>query len=207
MPYPKRSGLRGHQDFTLYAKFGAPPYTLDLNYTSSQATINITNAGGDSLQDGDNIYIGQTYTITVSPKTGYVFESITVGPNNTIVNNSQYTFVVEFCANDILAIDVEMAPITYYLTLKDPEGNNMHTYDLTYNTPFVLPNVWSLTDDYSASTHSFEGWATTSNGAVAYADADSVINLATTNGATYYLYAKFELLPMTLDLNSPTGTK
>jgi hypothetical protein len=42
-----------------------------------------------------------------------------------------------------------------------------------------------------AATHAFDGWATTSGGAKAYADGQSVLNLTSTNNATINLYARW----------------
>ena len=81
-----------------------------------------------------------------------------------------------------------------------PEGSTAdsgHTYDTA--AP-LTENGFSLTG------WTFKGWATSADGAVAYADCASVKNLTATDGGTVNLYAKWEANPYTVMLDSMGGT-
>ena len=82
-----------------------------------------------------------------------------------------------------------------------PNGFTRNKFIVTYDA-----NGGSCSPTEEIGNYKFAGWAETSNGAVKYADKQSVKNLTSTNGATVTLYAKWNE-PDNATLTLPTATK
>lgn len=82
-----------------------------------------------------------------------------------------------------------------------PNGFTRNKFIVTYDA-----NGGSCSPTEEIRNYTFAGWAETSNGAVKYADKQSVKNLTSTNGATVTLYAKWNE-PDNATLTLPTATK
>ncbi len=82
-----------------------------------------------------------------------------------------------------------------------PNGFTRNKFIVTYDA-----NGGSCSPTEEIRNYTFAGWAETSNGAVKYADKQSVKNLTSTNGATVTLYAKWNE-PDNATLILPTATK
>ena len=135
-------------------------------------------------------------------KTGYTFSGW-----NTAANGSGTSYAAggSYTANASVTLYARWTPITYTVAYNGngntggSTANSSHTYDVSK----------ALTaNGFTRTGHTFAGWATTANGAVAYSDGQSVVNLAATQGATVTLYAKWTTVPtyaVTYNANGATS--
>ncbi len=93
-------------------------------------------------------------------------------------------------------------------------SNSTHTYDVAKNlTANAYNRAYTVTYNYNGggsnttatATATFNGWATTSNGAKVYNDKASVKNLSSTQSAVVNLYANWTLGSVTLPTPTRTG--
>ena len=90
-------------------------------------------------------------------------------------------------------------PVTYTVSFNANGGEGtMAAETLTYDTTWPLPP-----NAFTRSGYSFDGWATSGDGDVAYTDGQIVQNLATIQGANVELFAKWTVSTYTIsyDLN------
>lgn len=91
---------------------------------------------------------------------------------------------------------------TYYVAYNANGGSgSMSTSTHTYDTAKAL-----TANGFTKTGYSFEGWSTSSSGSVVYVNKASVINLTSTPGATFTLYAKWTVNSYTVSINPNGGT-
>jgi uncharacterized repeat protein (TIGR02543 family) len=122
-----------------------------------------------------------------------------------------------------MTLYAQWTPITYYVAFN---GNGKtsgsmtsqtFTYDVSQNLKAnAFTRAYTVTYNYegasggnsqasATATATFNGWATSAGGAKVYDDKEGVNNLATTNGATVTLYAKWTDASITLPTPAKTG--
>ena len=159
---------------------------------------------------------GATKSIPVPTRTGYAFTGWTLTGVNSKMSSltSAATFTMGNSTSKLVA---NWTPIEYTVKYHGnghtggSTADSIHTYDVAKNlTKNGYERIYRLTYNYNGSGQAsnsvnavatFNGWATSSTGGVAYTDQKSVINLRNTPGV-YNLYANWTLAKKTLP--SPT---
>ena len=186
-----------------------------VTYSDQQSVKNLSSTNKATV----NIYakwtLGSVTLPTPPDKTGYIPTgwvpeddptATPQTPGTTVTPEKDTTFIPTY------------TPIIYYVkynkngATSGSMSNSTHTYDVAKNlTKNAYKRVYNVTykdasgnviTTYSAAnttaTATFNGWAKTTTGAVAYADQQSVKNLSSTNKATVNIYAKWTLASITL---------
>lgn len=157
---------------------------LSLSVNLANVTVLLDPQGGSVSPMSVSGSPGQQVTLPTPTRTGHSFGGWWTGVSGTGSQaNSPYTL-----PSNSLTLYAKWTPITYTVTYNGngntggTTANSGHTYDVSR----------ALTvNGYIRMGHTFAGWATSSGGTVAYSDGQSVVNLASTQGATVTLYAKW----------------
>ena len=171
--------FEGMDDMKVTAEYAANTYTLILNGNGASNTVanqSITFGLGNTIT---NSFVRTGYTFAgwatssagaVAYDNGVNFDILPVGANN---NGATITLYASWAAN------------TYYIKYNANGGSGtMANSTHTYGTPSKLTK-----NAFTRANYGFEGWATSTTGAVVYDDEQSVSNLTETAGATIQLYA------------------
>ncbi len=171
------------------------PHQISFNQQSGTGgATSVTAMRGDTL-----------VSVSVPTRLGYVFAGYYTSENGqgTKIYNANGTPAVTaspFTANTTLY--ARWTPITYTVQYLANGGSgstasSSHTYGVASN---LTANA------FSRAGYTFAGWATSSSGAVAYADGASVTGLTTTNGAMVNLYAVWQLATVTVTFDNQSAT-
>ena len=173
---------------------------------SNTVTVNAGTGIASTTGSGDYDY-GTTVTVGHTESAGYHFTGwTTVSGGVTVDANNQFTMPdndVEVTANGA----INTCPITYNSNAPSGSTASGATADssMTYNQTATL-----TTNGYSVTGYQFDGWATTSDGAVAYTTtipAADTATYCTTHNTTKTLYAHWtKKYTYTLNLNTNDGT-
>ena len=189
-PYSS-GGALGHatpSDFTYASSNGITNGARYKNCTRCSTRLSTqygiwANAGtGIKSTSGTNWYdSGMALTIGATVGTGYHWGQWSDG--NTSASRS-------LTANQAYSLTATGTPNTYTIDYNGNGATSGNTADSrhTYDASSVL-----VTNGYTKPGYKFGGWATSPNGVVVYTDAQSVLNLTSTNGGTVTLYAVWEL--------------
>ncbi|MBR5620904.1 InlB B-repeat-containing protein [Candidatus Saccharibacteria bacterium] len=182
--------------------------TMHALWTINNNTVTVTAGTGIASTTGSGDYdYGTTVTVGHTESAGYHFTSwTTVSGGVTVDANNQFTMPandVEVTANGA----INTCPITY--NSNAPSGSTASgttaNSSMTYNQTATL-----TTNGYSVTGYQFDGWATTSDGAVAYTTtipAADTATYCTTHNTTKTLYAHWtKKYTYTLNLNTNDGT-
>ena len=172
--------------------------TLTAEWSAIKYTITYILSGGTN---GDNptAYTVETDTITLnaSSRTGYTF----AGWFDADENGSQITAVAGGKTGNI-TLYARWTANTYTVVFDANGGENaMDSLALTYDVAAQLTKCTLTRNGYT-----FAGWATEKNGAVAYLNGATVINLASENGTEVHLYAVWTANSYTVTFESDGGT-
>lgn len=185
-------------DVSLYAVWAR-------NYT---VTYNANGASGAAPTDANSPYITGS-EVTVSDegwlnKTGCRFDGWNTASNGS---GTKYAAGATFDITAETVLYAQWAPVEYIVSFDAGGTGSMDDQTMTYGTAANLTLVdGSLTN----GSKSFAGWATSSGSeTVVYVDGQSVLNLASTSGATVTLYAVWtdtQTYYLTYDLTGGIGT-
>ena len=197
---------------TLYAQWVKDNFNLTVNPNSG------TWNGSTQTQTFNIAYQG-TKVIPVPTKIGYEFTGWTLVGNGSTMTSLTGEATFTMGAGDA-TLTANWKPIQYQVTY---DGNgatsgstatSTHTYDEDKNlTTNGYERSYRVTYNYNGSgqestqetaTANFNGWATSSSGAVSFQNNQVVRNLRTTSG-TYNLYANWTLGSVTLPSATRTG--
>ena len=179
VPYP--SGYTDiyyvwEENRTLYAQWTPTEYTItyDLGEGGSVATPNPTS------------YTIESNAITLVNPTRYCYDF--AGWTGTGLTEPTKAVTIPTGSTDDRSYTATWTPITYTVRFHKNDGNEDVYTDqtLTYNVEQPL-----TANAFTRNGYSFIGWAETADGAVTYADGQSVANLATEQDAVVNLYAKW----------------
>jgi uncharacterized repeat protein (TIGR02543 family) len=184
---------------TLYAQWTANTYTVEYNgngYT-----------GGETQSSVLTYDKPKQLTANGFTRTGYTFAGW-----NTAANGSGTSYINSASIRNLT--DTQGATITFYAQWKPiiytvRYYNNYNSYSGTGNTDpsaHTYDEPKNLTaNGFTRTGYTFACWSTAYDGTgTRYTNGESVINLATTNGATVNLYAQWALnssQPITLTIN------
>ena len=165
-------------NITLYANWELLSFTvtLDNQEATTAGTTSVTATNGQPMP-----------SITVPTKTGYTFGGYYSGTNG---GGTQYYTASGVSARtcdltSATTLYAKWTGYTYYVKYNSnggsgTMGNSTHVYG---TSKALSKNVFTRTG------YTFAGWATSSSGAKAYSDGQSVSTLTTANGGTVNLYA------------------
>ena len=153
------------------------PIEYTISYTLNSGTVSTANPTKYTIETA-------TFTLNNPTRTGYTFKGWT-GSNGTTASTS---VSVTKGSTGNKSYTANWTPITYYVKYNANGGsgtmsNSTHTYGTASN---LTANA------FTKSGYAFAGWATSTSGAVVYADQASVKNLSSSSGAVINLYAKWE---------------
>ncbi len=181
-------------------------YTSPSGNASKTVTVyqlTVEKGTGIASVTGAGKYIsGRSVTIKATASTGYSWSKWTVnsgGSTPANVNAASTTVAVKVATT----LTATATAITY--TIKY-DGNGA-TRGGTASSTHTYNEEKALTaNGFIFAGYSFEGWATSANGSVAYSNNAKVKNLANTQGATVTLYAKWTASTYSVTID-PNGGK
>jgi uncharacterized repeat protein (TIGR02543 family) len=157
--------------------------------TQAQGTsphdVTITKSGqGTATANPTSAWVQDEVQLAETPATGYGFDgwAVTAPPSGVAVGSDSSITMPDAA----VALTASFDPHTYTVSFdgNGADSGTMSTKSLTYDRPVALPaNTFSRTGYY------FAGWSTGSGELPTYADAASVVNLASDQGADVTLYA------------------
>ncbi len=181
---------------TLYAKWTVNSYTVKYD----------ANGGTGSTAPSSHTYDeAKTLTANGFTRTGYTFSGWATETDGGVVYEDEES-VSNLASEDgaVVTLYAAWTPHTYTVSYDANGGTgstapSSHTYD----------EAKALTaNGFSRTGYTFAGWATSADGTAVYTDKMSVSNLASENGATVKLYAKWMPHTYTVeyDANRATGS-
>ncbi|MCQ2471564.1 MAG: InlB B-repeat-containing protein [Clostridia bacterium] len=175
-----------------YARFDINVNTLKVDKNDGSTPATYSKAGG------------QTQTVSNPTRTGYTFGGWTKSPAtlNGTLSGTTYTFPTSvYGQTDTLTAKWTANKYTIAFNKNDTAatGTMSNMTNCAYDTSYTL-----TANAFTKTGYTFAGWATTSDGSVAYADKASVKNLSTVDGATVNLYAKWTVNKYTVKLHAMT---
>ncbi len=186
---------------TKYARFdvNANSLTVNPNGGSVKVGTETISASKTYTQQG-----GTTLAVYKPTRTGYTFAGWTKSSTfNGSITSTTADATYTFANNTYGKTDTITASWTankYIIAFNKNDtaatGTMNNMTDCSYDTSYTL-----TANAFTKTGYTFAGWATTSDGSVAYADKASVKNLTAVDGATVILYAKWTVNNYKLDLN------
>ena len=178
----------------LYAKW--MPHTYTVEYDANRAT-------GSTAPSTHTYDEAKTLTANGFTRTGYTFAGWATDAEGEIVYTNEES-VLNLASEDGATVKLyaKWMPHTYTVEYDANGGtgttaSSSHTYD----------EEKTLTANGFARTgYTFMGWATSSGGAVVYADEESVSNLTSVNGTTVTLYAVWRPHTYTVEYDANGGS-
>ena len=192
--YAAGSTITMSADHTLYAQWQAHTIDLTLNANNGGATANGTatvNYDGTALTSATHV---------VAPTGKTLLGYYAAADGDLKVLNADGTFaenaVSGYITSSKWSRDVTPTELfahwrdNSYTVVFNKNDNGGGATGTMSNQVFTYGVSQTLTaNDFSWDAHSFEGWATASDGEVIYGDEESVNNLSAVDGATVNLYA------------------
>lgn len=174
---------------TFYAKWTQNTYTVSYNANGGSGTIAAqTKYGGTALTLASSGFTRNGYTLA--------------GWNAGSTSGTAYALGGSYTTEASTTMYARWTGNTYYVRFNANGGSGtMSNETFTYGQSKALTSNAFTRDGYS-----FYGWATSSTGARAYTNGQSVSNLTTTNGGTVDLYAVWTANSYTVKYNSNGGS-
>ena len=199
---------------TLYAIWEINKYAIIIKGASYGSVTTKVGSTLTTITNGTEVNYGTVLTVTPTPATGYTTTvssgtatisstggTITVDGSETITfTRTANTYTVKFNGNGATAGSMSDQTFTYDKAQNLTAEAFSKIYTVTYNY-----NGNGTANTTATSEATFQGWATSSTGSVAYTDGQSVSNLTATAGGTVNLYAQWSAMPM-VSLPTPTKT-
>ena len=178
----------------LYAKWTANSYSVKFNKNATDATGSMSN---ESFSYGT----AKALTANSFARTGYTFGGWATSANGAKAYNDKQTVSnLTATANGTVNLYAKWTANTYSVKFNANGGSgSMSNQCFTYGVAQAL-----TANAFTRTGYTFAGWATSATGAKVYNDKQSVSNLASTQGATYNLYAVWtqnDRMYMVIDLS------
>ncbi len=162
--------------------------TLYAKWTAHTCTVKFYANGGTGTM-ADSVYtydVEKALTANAFPRTGYTFSGWAASSGgSTIYSDKQNVKNLTATDGAIIKLYAVWTAHTYTVKYNSNGGtgtmaSGTHTYDVAK----------ALTDNaFSRTGYTYEGWATSSGGSVAYSNKQSVNNLTAIDGVIFNLYA------------------
>jgi uncharacterized repeat protein (TIGR02543 family) len=180
---------------TLYAQWSPITYNVAFNANGGSGTMStLTN-----INYGSPFILGNSFT-----RTGHTFVNWNTLANGTGTSYSSTNFVANLTTTNgaTVTLYAQWTPITYTIAYNGNGSTSGSTASSshTYNVAKAL-----TANGFSRTGHTFAGWATSSGGAVAYFNGQSVVNLSSAQGTTVTLWAKWTANQYTVTFNANGG--
>ena len=180
-------------------------YTLVWTTYSVRFNKNSDDASGTMANQAFTYSTAQALTANVFTRIGYTFEGWSTTANGaTAYTDGQSVVNLTFENGAIVDLYAQWTPITYNVRF------NKNSYDASgtmANQAFTYNTAQALTANvFTRIGYTFDGWSTTANGATAYTDGQSVVNLTFENGAIVDLYAQWAINTYTVTLDNQGAT-
>ena len=178
---------------TLYAKWTPSTYTISYD----------ANGGAGSTASSSHAYdAAKALTVNGFTRTGYTFAGWATSAGGAVVySNEQNVSNLTAEAGVTVTMYAKWTPHTYTVSYDANGGSgstepSSHTYDAAK----------TLTDNsFMRTGYTFAGWATSMEGAVTYADGQSVMNLTSADGGTVLLFAVWTANTYTVNYDANGG--
>lgn len=183
-------------------------YKLTIN-GSSYGTV---KRNGTALSNGASIthfeYLDVAPTIVTGYTTTVKSSTASISNNRFMVDSNEtvtferraHTYSVKFNGNGATSGSMSNQSFTYGTAQNLTSNAFGRAYTVTYNY-----NGSGASNTTATATATFNGWATSANGAKVYNNQQSVSNLTATDGVVVNLYANWTLGSVTLPTPSRTG--
>ena len=193
--------LTGNTTFT--ATWTANPYSV--SYNSNKTSTASTTMSGTMANSSHTYDTAKNLTSNAFTLPGYQFQGwATTAAGAVAYSNSASVKNLTSTSGAVYPLYAKWTPNAYNVKYNANNGsgtmaNSVHTYDTARN---LTVNAFARTG------YTYQGWATSATGAVAYANSASVKNLTATNNATYNLYANWKANTYTVryDKNAADAT-
>lgn len=177
---------------------------IEVTYTANTYSISYNGNGSTS---GSTASQTKTHDVTLQlrsngySRTGYTFSKWNTQANGKGTN---YNAGANYTANAAATMYAQWTVNTYKVKFNGngSTSGSMSDQNFTYGTAQNL-----TANGFSKTGYTFAGWATSSTGAKAYNNQQSVNNLTTKNGETVNLYAKWTVNQYTIKFNNYNGTQ
>ena len=180
-----------NKSLTLRASWVANTYYVKYNGN--------TNTGGSTATSTHTYDTAKALTANGFTKTGYLFAGwANSAAGNVVYANNAEVLNLTATPNATVNLYAKWTPITYYVQYNGNTntGGSTATSTHTYDTAKAL-----TTNGFTKTGYTFNGWATSAGGNVAYGNDAAVKNLTTTPNATVNLYAKWTANTFTIAYN------
>ena len=184
--------IAGQDDATLHAVTVNAPFAV---------TYNANGGTGAPSTQYKRTSFNLTLSSTVPTRTGYTFLGWATSADGAVA----YAAGATYTDNAGLSLYAKWTANTYSVHFNG-NGSTSGSMD---NESFTYDEAKTLTTNaFSRTGYTFDGWATTADGAVAYTDGQSVSNLTAANGATFELFAHWSSNTTTsgIDWNPSTNS-
>ena len=163
-------------------------------------TYNANGGNGAPAADYKCYGINKTLSSTVPTRDGYTFIGWNTEQNGS---GTSYAKGATYSANASATLYAKWTANTYKVKFNGNgnTGGSMSDQNFTYGTAQNL-----TANAFSRTGYTFAGWATSSGGAKAYNDKQSVNNLTATNGGTFNLYAVWTVNQYTITFDGNGGS-
>ena len=219
--YEGATGGNSHASATATATFNGWATTAsgEKVYNNQQSVINLTPTNGGTV-DLFAKWTDASVTLPTPTKTGYTFAG---WYSDSGLNTHVGAGGASYTPSANITLYAKWTPITYTVAFNGngntsgSMSNQTFTYDVAQAlTANAYTRAFTVTYHYNeatggntpasaTATATFNGWAESAGGTVAYTNKKSVSNLANTNGATKTLYANWTDASVTLPTPSRTG--
>ena len=168
---------------TLYAQWTPITYTI---------LFHANGGTGDDISQSVAYGSGPSLTPNAFVRTGYTFLGWSTSQDGDVVY-ADGASVPDLSDEDGATVDLYAVwkPITYTVKFDSNGGlGSMDDVSMIYDAKSTLPS-----NKFFRFGHTFEGWNTKADGSgTAYGNADTVVNLASDEGAVVTLYAQWETI-------------
>ncbi len=158
--------------------------------TKTGYTVSGWWSGSSSSSKGTQYTAGSSFSNLTTTSGGTV---------NRYAYSTPITYSVKFNGNGSTSGSMSNQSFTYNVAQNLSANAFKRVFTVTYNY-----NGNGASNTTATANAAFNGWATSSTGAKAYSDKQSVINLSSTNGAVVNIYAKW--IDASVILPTPTRT-
>lgn len=165
--------------------------SLRIDYvTYSTITVGVNNsAGGYVSPTGGSYYTGETFSVSATPYSGYVFSGWGDANGNITTTANPYSFTV---GNNTTFYAI-FKGITYHV---EYDGNGATSGSTSKSTHTYGTSSTLTANGFSRAGCAFLGWSADKYAKQAtYSNQQSISTLTTTNGATIKLYAVWYITP------------
>ncbi|MBQ6067858.1 MAG: InlB B-repeat-containing protein, partial [Clostridia bacterium] len=173
-------------------------YTFNGWYTASSGGTKMAGSGGTFTAGVTSPM--NTYAMTRATDSNFPYVLTSTNPVVYYAQWTAHTYTVAYNGNGSTSGSTASSSHTYDVAKALTSNGFTRKFTVTYNY-----NYTGSTNTSATATATFNGWATSSGGSVAYTNGQSVSNLTSTNGATVNLYAKWTDASVTLPTPTRTG--